>query len=430
MFCDELKISVKAGKGGDGCVSFRREKFVPKGGPDGGDGGNGGSVTIIANQNLNTLYHLKHQKIYHAENGENGKGKKMHGKNAPDYIIEVPLGTIILDEAKKEKIIDLKTHEQSITIAKGGRGGMGNTRFKSSTHQVPRFAENGEPGEEKEITLELKIVADVGIIGLPSAGKSTLISVISNAKPKIAAYKFTTLTPNLGVVYLSSYGGDKNQTFVVADIPGLIEGASKGKGLGHQFLKHISRTKLLVHVLDGTEDDLKQNYKVIRQELKAFDKNLIKKTEILVINKIDLLTPEQLKDKQKKLKIKAIPISGVTKEGIKELIFEIHRHLQEIKKEQSKKAPEKEDLPVLKPHLRRASFEIVKIQKKKSKKAFHIAGHRIEQVAIMTDIANPEGLKRIYHFMEKLGIKKTIERKGAKIGDEIIINKKIIPYQR
>ena len=258
MFCDELKIKVVAGKGGDGCVSFRREKFVPKGGPDGGDGGNGGNIIIKVNPHLNTLSNLANKKIYKADQGVRGKRKNMHGKSAQNLILEVPKGTIILNEDKSEMLADLNKEGELLTIAKGGKGGMGNARFVSSTHQIPRFAETGEPGEEKEVILELKLVADVGLIGLPSAGKSTLISVISNARPKIAAYHFTTLVPNLGVV---SMGG--NNSFVVADIPGLIEGASQGKGLGHQFLKHIARTKLLVHIVDGFIPDTEENYKVI-----------------------------------------------------------------------------------------------------------------------------------------------------------------------
>ncbi len=432
MFCDELKIKVVAGKGGDGCMSFRREKFVPKGGPDGGDGGNGGNIIIKVNPHLNTLSNLANKKIYKADQGVRGKRKNMHGKNAQNLILEVPKGTIILNEDKSEMLADLNKEGELFTIAKGGKGGMGNARFVSSTHQVPRFAETGEPGEEKEIILELKLVADVGLIGLPSAGKSTLISVISNARPKIAAYHFTTLVPNLGVVNM---GG--NDSFVVADIPGLIEGASKGKGLGHQFLKHITRTKLLVHIIDGFIPDTEKNYKTIEKELKNFSPELAKREKIIVINKIDLLSDDQIKDLTKKLKkvakaTKIFPISAVTKTDLKPLLYEISKKLIAIKEKEAAKpkTKPKKEIPILRPHLETVKFEIEKITKKEDHKIFRITGKRIEQLAIMTDIKNPEGLERMYHYIEKLGIKSAVERKGAKIGDKIKIKEKIIPYRK
>jgi len=431
MFCDELKINLKAGNGGDGCSSFRREKYVPKGGPDGGDGGHGGEVILRVNPNINTLSHLTNGKVYKAENGGDGKRKNMHGKNGEPLIIEVPRGTIILNEDKSEAIADLNKEGEQIAITEGGQGGLGNARFKSSTHQAPRFAENGEPGEEIKITLELKLVADVGLIGLPSAGKSTLISVISNAKPKIAAYHFTTLTPNLGVVNVS-----QKNSFVVADIPGLIEGASKGKGLGHQFLKHISRTKLLVHILDGSLEDLVADYKTIQTELKGFDKALAKKEQIVVINKVDIIPEEELEKKLKKLKkiskkTQIFVISGVTHEGLQPLLNEISQKLVEIKKEEQK-SPKKEVkiIPIIKPHIDKIKFELEKVIKKKDKKIFRITGKRIEQLLIMTDIKNREGLERIYHYFDKLGIQSAIEKEGATFGDIIKIKEKEIPYRK
>jgi GTP-binding protein len=433
MFCDELKIKVIAGKGGDGCMSFRREKFVPKGGPDGGDGGHGGNIIIKVNTHLNTLSHLANKKIYKAKKGVNGKGKKMHGKNAENLILEVPLGTIIFNEDKSEFLADLDKEDGQITIAKGGKGGMGNARFVSSTHQVPRFAENGEPGQELDLTLELKLVADVGIIGLPSAGKSTLISVISNAKPKIAAYHFTTLTPNLGVVNMSKFGGSSNDSFVVADIPGLIEGASKGKGLGHQFLKHISRTKLLVHLIDGSLENIKKNYESINKELKAYSKKLADLKQIIVINKIDLLDEKTLKQKKSKLKKRNIfPISAITKEGLQSLLFEISKKLIAIRKKEgaTPRKKTKAQIPILRPHLEKVKFQIDKIIRKKNHKIYRIKGRRIEQLAIMTNINNPEGLERMYHYIEKMGIKRAIEAQGATFGDIIKIKEKSIPYRK
>ncbi|OGJ43309.1 hypothetical protein A3I58_02125 [Candidatus Peregrinibacteria bacterium RIFCSPLOWO2_02_FULL_39_10] len=437
MFCDELKLKIIAGKGGNGSASFRREKYVPTGGPDGGDGGKGGSIIIKTNRNLNTLGNLANQKLYHAENGGNGLKKKMSGKNAEDLILEVPVGTMVFLGDKSMLISDMNSENLQATVAKGGKGGFGNTHFVSSTHQAPHFAETGEPGEEKEIILELKLVAEIGIIGLPSAGKSTLISIISNARPRIAAYPFTTLIPNLGVVNMSSFGGSKEDTFVVADMPGLIENASKGKGLGHQFLKHITRTKLLVHILDSYLEGLDKNYKIIRNELKNFDKELAKRDEIIVLNKIDILDENTLKNKIKELKKitktrQIFSISGLTKKGLKPLMFEIFKKLKEIKREEAVKTLEKptETIPVFKPHLDKVQFEIDKIIRKKDHKIFRITGRRIEQLILMTDIKNPEGLERIYHFIEKMGVRKTIEHYGATYGDIIKIKGKDIPYRK
>lgn len=430
MFCDELKLKLIAGRGGDGCVSFRREKFVPKGGPDGGDGGSGGDIILKVNPHLNTLTNLANKKTYKAEKGVNGRGKKMHGKNSEDLVLEVPKGTIILNKDKSEMLADLSTEGERFLVTKGGKGGLGNARFVSSTHQVPRFAEDGEPGEEIEVTLELKLVADVGLIGLPSAGKSTLISVISNARPKIAAYHFTTLVPNLGVVNL---GG--NNSFVVADIPGLIEGASKGKGLGHQFLKHITRTKLLVHIVDGFIPNTEKNYKVIEKELKEFSKELAKREIIVVLNKIDLLNEDQIKELISKLKkiskVKNVfPISAVTREGIQPLLHEISKNLVEIKKKEANKPKKKEEIPILRPHLEKVKFEIEKVIKRKDHKIFRITGKRIEQLVLMTNIKNLEGLERMYHYIDKMGIKSSVEKKGASIGDILKIKDKNIPYRK
>lgn len=436
MFCDELKIKVQAGNGGDGCIAFRREKFVAKGGPNGGDGGNGGDIIIKTNPNINTLSHLAHKKAYKAPKGENGMGSMMYGKRGESLEIEVPVGTIIFNSDKSKILADLSKAGAEIVIAKGGRGGMGNAHFVSSIRQAPRFAENGEPGEEKEIVMELKLVADVGIIGLPSAGKSTLISVISNAKPKIAEYHFTTLVPNLGVVDMSKFGGDSNESFVVADIPGLIEGASQGKGLGHQFLKHIARTQILIHVIDGYLENADVNYKTINKELKDFDKDLAKKTQIVVINKMDLLSDEAIKAKKKELrkaykKGEIFEISAATHEGLKPLLFEIVKRLKEFKKNLRENPPEEVvEMTVLQPHLEKVQFILEKIKKNKNSKVFKITGAKINRLAVMTDIRNPEGLERMYIYMEKFGIKKLINKKGATFGDFIEINGKKIPYRK
>jgi GTPase len=434
MFCDELKIKVAAGSGGDGAVSFRREKWVPRGGPDGGDGGNGGSITFVVNPNLNTLSHLTNGKTYNAETGISGQRKNMHGRNGEMLTIEVPKGTIIYDQEDSNLIADLNEAGDQIKIVSGGRGGMGNARFVSSTHQAPKFAEIGEPGESKEIKLELKLVADVGLIGLPSAGKSTLISVISNARPKIAAYHFTTLTPNLGVVDMKKHGS--KESFVVADIPGLIEGASQGKGLGHQFLRHISRTKLLVHIIDGSLENVADDYKTIIKEIGDFDKDLVKKEGIVVINKKDLLSDEQVEKKIKELKKVAkkkeiFAISGVTNENLKPLLFAILSQLNEINSKEKDVVIEKpKKIKVLEPHKSQVKFEIEKVIKKEEHKIFRISGNRIEQLFIMTDTKNQEGVERLYHFMERLGIKAAIDKRGAQIGDTIRVKEKTIPYRK
>ncbi|HPJ80573.1 MAG TPA: GTPase ObgE [Candidatus Portnoybacteria bacterium] len=435
MFCDELKIKVVAGDGGKGAVSFRKEKYVPKGGPDGGDGGGGGNIILRANTNLNTLSHLTNGKVYKAECGGAGRKKNMTGKTAEDYIIEVPVGTIISNADKSEILADLQKIGEQVQIAKGGKGGMGNAHFVSSVHQAPKFAEYGEPGEIREITLELKMVADVGLIGLPSVGKSTLISVISNAKPKIAEYHFTTLVPNLGVVNMYKFGGNANDSFVVADIPGLIEGASEGKGLGHQFLKHITRTKLLVHIIDPLFGDTEKNYKTINLELKKFSKELAKREQIVVLNKIDLLNEKDLEEKIKEIKkvskkTKIFPISGATHEGLQPLLFEMTKKLKKIKLKEKTSPSEKTEMHVLKPHLEKVRFEIEKIIKKKDHKIYRIVGKRIEQLIVMTDMSNIEGVERIYHYLEKLGIKKAIEKAGATFGDILRIKGKDIPYRK
>lgn len=425
MFCDELKIRVIAGKGGDGCVSFRREKYIPMGGPNGGDGGNGGDIILKVNENLNTLSTLVHQKVYKAEKGGNGRSKNMHGKNAAHLIIEVPKGTMVFDGDKSKMMIDLNGKNEEYVLAKGGKGGLGNAHFASSTHQAPRFAETGEPGEEKKIVLELKLVADVGLLGMPSVGKSTLISVISNARPKIAAYHFTTLTPNLGVVNFAE------QSFVVADIPGLIEGASKGKGLGHEFLKHICRTKLLVHIIDATQENPYKNFKTINKELEEFDKELAKKEQIIVINKIEMIDEKTLKTIKKEIKKKDIfPISALTKEGLKPFLYEILKKLEKIRKKEKNAPIPKKEIPVLRPHLDRVKFEIEKIIYKEDHKIFRIIGKRIEQLAVMTNIDNPEGLERMYHYFDRMKIKKAVEQNGAQVGDFIKILDKKIPYRK
>ncbi|MBX3293834.1 MAG: GTPase ObgE [Acidobacteria bacterium] len=322
MFIDRVKIRVKAGDGGNGVTAFRREKFVPRGGPSGGDGGVGGSVWIEADEGLNTLLHLRYNPEHKAERGRHGEGSNRYGKDGVDAVVKVPVGTQVFDAETGELIFDMVEAGQRELAAKGGKGGWGNAHFATSTRQAPKFHYNGRPGEEKELQLELKLLADVGLVGFPNAGKSTLISVISAAKPKIADYPFTTLEPNLGVVDMGDY-----KTFVVADIPGLIEGASEGSGLGHRFLRHIERTKLILHLVDVSSfsgRDPVEDYRIINSELKKYDADLAARPQIVVATKIDSLDdPERLESLKKaaaKEKRKFFAISSATGEGVKELV--------------------------------------------------------------------------------------------------------------
>jgi len=334
-FIDETKIRVIAGAGGRGCVSFRREKFVPRGGPNGGDGGDGGDVITVADAQLTTLLDLRYQKLYKAGRGQHGQGKDQHGKRGEDRVIAVPLGTIICDASTGEQLADLKSAGERVVVAAGGKGGKGNAHFVSSTNRSPRFAQPGLPGEERELQIELRLLADVGIIGLPNAGKSTLIAAISAVRPKIADYPFTTLVPNLGVV---SYGEGKS--FVIADIPGLIEGAHEGHGLGHKFLRHVTRTSLLIHLIDASkvvDEAPLADWMAINRELELFDLDLAAKPQLVVANKMDL--PEA--KAKAKLIGKALPsksqplyaISAVSGEEVRLLVQEIGKRLDEIKQQ-------------------------------------------------------------------------------------------------
>ncbi len=334
MFVDQVSITLRAGKGGNGCLSFRREKGVPRGGPDGGRGGDGGSIYLVSDQNLNTLSYFRFHPIIKAKRGAHGEGNNRHGKRGEDLRLKVPVGTIVREKEEGRILIDFTQVGQVFMAAKGGRGGKGNASFASPTHQAPRFREEGKPGEEKKYVLELKLIADVGLIGFPNVGKSTLISKVSAARPLIADYLFTTLVPNLGVVDV-----DETTSFVVADIPGLIEGAHKGHGLGIKFLKHIERTKILVHILDvspyNTRDPV-EDYHIIIGELRAFNPNLLKRPQILVANKIDLIDKKReslakIKSLAKDEKIPLFEISAIKRKGLKPLVQELNLRLKKHK---------------------------------------------------------------------------------------------------
>ncbi|HEY3250023.1 MAG TPA: GTPase ObgE [Ignavibacteria bacterium] len=336
MFIDSAKITIKSGDGGNGCISFRREKYVPKGGPNGGDGGKGGDVIFKADNSLSTLVDFRYKRIYKAQNGQHGSGGDKTGRNGKDIVIKVPVGSIIKDSGTGQILTDLTKNGEEYAAAKGGKGGKGNARFATATNQAPRYAEDGQKGEEKEVEIELKLLADVGLVGLPNAGKSTLISKISAAKPKIADYPFTTLVPNLGIVRYKDF-----QSFVVADIPGLIEGAHLGKGLGIRFLKHIERTKILVFLIDSTlipfKEEKTEDYKILINEIRSYDKRMLDKPRIICFTKVDALTDKHKKDltkikfveKKKKgasdlqIKIPVLKISAISGENLQKLLDEI-----------------------------------------------------------------------------------------------------------
>jgi GTP-binding protein len=337
MFIDEAKIRVKAGDGGNGCMAFRREKYVPRGGPSGGDGGHGGDIWMESSERHNTLVHFRFNPEYKAERGRHGEGSKKTGRDGEGIVLKVPVGTIVYDEDTGERVHDFSRPDERVVIARGGRGGRGNAQFATSTHQAPREHEEGRPGEERNFRLELKLLADVGLVGYPNVGKSTLISVISAARPKVADYPFTTLEPNLGVVLAGDKG--KEESFVVADIPGLIEGAHTGSGLGTQFLRHIERTRLLVHLVDVSDSsgraDVVKDVEVIRGELASFGAGLEDKPTLMVASKIDVANPEKVKKLKQwatRRKLKLYPISAVTGEGIEKLKYAMADEVDKARK--------------------------------------------------------------------------------------------------
>ncbi|WP_174613928.1 GTPase ObgE [Virgibacillus ihumii] len=415
MFVDQVSVYVKAGDGGNGLVGYRREKYVPKGGPAGGDGGNGGDVIFKVDEGLNTLMDFRYTKHYKAKRGENGMSKNQHGKNANALIVSVPPGTTVTDETTGEVIADLTVHEQEAVIAKGGRGGRGNTRFASPKNPAPDFAENGEPGIERNIKVELKLIADVGLVGFPSVGKSTLLSVMSAAKPKIADYHFTTLAPNLGVVD----AGDQ-RSFVIADLPGLIEGAHKGVGLGYQFLRHVERTRVILHVVDmaGMEErDPYDDFLKINEELKAYDPELVERPQIIAANKMEMPGAEEnLAVFKSKLsgEYPVFPLSALTKQGLRDIIYTIAGTLDTI----PKKAPEVEDTDE-KVVYRYKKEEVPFVISRDSDGSYVLSGAKIEKLFKMTDFSRDEGVQRFARQIRAMGVDDELRKQGAKDGDTI-----------
>ena len=412
MFVDELNIKLMAGPGGDGCTSFRREKFVPMGGPDGGNGGRGASIIFKVDKNLKTLVDLSYRKIIKAPKGENGKGANKYGKNAEDIIIMVPEGTTVINTKTNEIMADLITDGEEFVAAKGGRGGKGNKSFATHDVPAPKFSEKGEPGEEVIVKLELKVLADVGLVGMPSVGKSTILSVISASKPKIAAYHFTTLNPNLGVVKLKN-----GESFIMADLPGLIEGASEGIGLGTLFLKHAMRTRILAHVVDmGSSEgrDPIEDYKIIRNEICKYSEILKNKKEVVIASKMDLENSKENLEKFKKAypEILVIPISCYEMTGIEEMLTKLNDILKDIPKE----------------HLYpKESFKMYKYEDlkpysiKRDGNIWIVSGKEIETLLLMTKFNEDEGVLRFARKFKGMGIEDELESLGAKKGDEVQI---------
>ena len=417
MFVDEVEIRVEAGNGGDGCTAFRREKFVPMGGPFGGNGGHGSDIIFKVDEGLHTLLDLRYQKLIKGKKGENGKGKNQHGKGAEPIIIKVPQGTVVTDLDTGLVLADLSKKDDQEIIAKGGRGGRGNTAFKTQTNTAPDYSENGEEGEKRNLKVEVKMLADVGLVGLPSVGKSTIISMVSRSKPKIAAYHFTTLIPNLGVVKASD-----GRSFVMADLPGLIEGASEGEGLGDKFLKHIERTKVIAHVLDMSASELRdpyEDYLLINKELEAFNEKLIKKPQIIVANKMDLPNAkEELEKFRQRLgkNIEIYEVSAATNTGLQKVIDRLADLVDEVPN-----SPLYEDSQI-------ESYVLYKFKKEEpftitrdDDGTWVIQGKEVERIFKMTKFSSDEAAYKFAKKITKMGIDQKLEELGAEEGDQVRI---------
>ncbi|MFZ3588314.1 GTPase ObgE [Bacillus sp. DJP31] len=417
MFVDQVKIYVKGGDGGNGSVAYRREKYIPLGGPAGGDGGKGANVIFEVEEGLRTLMDFRFKRHFKGDRGEHGMSKNQHGKYAEDLIVKVPPGTIVIDEASTNVIADLVQHGQRAVIAKGGRGGRGNSRFASASNPAPEISENGEPGQERNVTLELKVLADVGLVGFPSVGKSTLLSVVSAAKPKIAEYHFTTIVPNLGVVQ-----ADDSRSFVMADLPGLIEGAHQGVGLGHQFLRHIERTRVIVHVIDmaSTEGrDPYEDYVTINAELQEYNLRLMERPQIIAANKMDMPgSEENLKAFREKLNedIQIFPISSVSRKGIKELLFATADLLDQTEEFPLQVAVDPTNTRVIYKHEADPRKYFIS---RDDDGAFVLTGEEIEKLFKMTDFSREESIKRFARQLRTMGVDDELRERGAKDGDTI-----------
>jgi len=411
MFTDEAEIHVRAGDGGDGCVAFRREKYVPFGGPSGGDGGNGGDVLLFVDPHLSTLYRFSRERRFRAERGQHGRGKNQTGASGQTLRVPVPPGTVVRDAESGDVLADLTEPGQEVVVARGGRGGRGNARFATPARQAPRMAEHGEPGEERVLRLELKLLADVGLVGKPNAGKSTLLAAATAARPKIAPYPFTTLEPHLGVVVL-----DAHTDFVLADLPGLIEGASEGKGLGHRFLRHVERTRLLIHLLDGSAPEPLADLEAINAELAAFGHGLADKPQLVAFNKMDLPAARerwpQVRQALRRQGLDALAVSGVTREGLRDLLWRAAQRLAELPRED---APAQE-APILRLEDDERVFWI-----EHEGSDWRVRGKRVERLAAMTPFGLEEAVRRFHRALEAMGVLDELRQVGVQPGDTVRI---------
>jgi GTP-binding protein len=411
MFYDQARIYISSGNGGDGMISFRREKHVPRGGPDGGDGGRGGDVVVVVNSNLNSLARFHRNVHFKADNGKHGGRNNMTGAQGADVRLEVPPGTVMRDAETNELMADMIHPDQEVILLAGGRGGKGNARYATSVHQAPRIAERGEPGDERWVTLELKLIADVGIAGVPNAGKSTLLSVVSAARPKIADYPFTTLQPNLGVAELDNY-----ETIVLADIPGLIEGAAGGAGLGHDFLRHVERTRVLIHLLDGNAADPLEDWAMINQELALYSDELIEKPQLVVLNKKDL--PEAvaweplIAERMAAEEYPFLSISAVTGQGVREMLYRVKQMVEEA----PLPTTPTEEVAVIRPEMDEDAFII-----EREGEGWRVRGRKIERIAAMTYFEFEATAQRFQQILERMGISAALEEAGVEEGDIVFI---------
>ncbi|URM33960.1 GTPase ObgE [Cytobacillus firmus] len=425
MFVDQVKVYVKGGDGGNGMVAFRREKYVPNGGPAGGDGGKGANVIFEVNEGLRTLMDFRYQRHFKAPRGEHGMSKNQHGRNSKDMIVKVPPGTVVTDAESGEVIADLTEHGQRAVIAKGGRGGRGNTRFATPANPAPELSEHGEPGQERDVVLELKLLADVGLVGFPSVGKSTLLSVVSSARPKIAEYHFTTIAPNLGMVET-----EDGRSFVMADLPGLIEGAHSGVGLGHQFLRHIERTRVIVHVIDMAAvegRDPFEDYLTINKELKEYNLRLTERPQIIVANKMDMPDAEEnLKKFKEQLNedYPIFPISAITRQGLRDLLFTVADKVEETP-EFPLSHEEEEDTGVHRVLYKHEAEQTEFVITRDPAGVFVVSGDAIEKLFKMTDFSRDESVRRFARQLRGMGVDDALREKGAKDGDIV----KLLDYE-
>lgn len=419
QFIDKAKIKVESGKGGNGAVAWHREKYVDKGGPDGGDGGNGGSIYFVADENMTTLLDFTYKSIFQAPNGENGRIKNQYGKNGKDVYIKVPIGTLVRDLKTGDIIADMNEHEKTVLIAKGGRGGRGNAKFATAQQRAPQFAEPGEASVERDLELELKLIADIGLLGMPNAGKSSFISRISSAKPKIADYPFTTLVPHLGVVK-----NPEGNNFVVADIPGLIEGAHQGIGLGYEFLRHVERCRFFIHIVDMTADDPVANYEKINEELLKYSEELASRFQIVMLNKADSVMEDEIEELRKKflaLNENVFVVSTVVGTGVKEILNYVYKKYEEIPSPEfdleiaeDKGFDDNDD----------SAFEVVKL----NKNTYSVDGGKIRRLVGVTDTKNIRQIRRLTNILDSMGVFIELKKKGLQDGDTIYISQLEMTY--